>query len=156
MFKFYIGEDTYRVSVDQINEQGNYAILNLNNGHQYYLFEDSTVAGEIAKEYWEDLSEDDPEEFECLVGAHNLISWAKGEYAGPGSTQVDSLSEWFDLWLDTPEEHWASYDGCEREVQIDYCSRVNFAPNGKLKTHKDVVEDIKEILGFYPTVGYRA
>ena len=70
-----------------------------------------------------------------MVGEKTLVAWGLRQYAGPGSTQVKSLEEWLDLWLDTPEEHFASCDSEEREV-----SRC-----GKLR----------EELGFIPTVAYR-
>lgn len=82
---------------------------------EYYLFEDSGKAGEAAREYWEDMANNDPSEFTYLVGEQTLVSWALGQFAGPGSTQVTSLEEWLDLWLDTPEEQWAEYDGAECE-----------------------------------------
>jgi hypothetical protein len=89
--------------------------IRFDNNEEYYIFESSEQAGEAAREYWEDLAQDDPQEFACLIGEKTLVQWAMGQYAGPGSTQVTSLNEWLDLWLDTPEEHHASYDGVERE-----------------------------------------
>ena len=80
---------------------------------QWYVFPDTETAGEAARDYWQELAENDPDEFTALVGEGTLVAWALGRYAGPGSTQVTSLEEWLDLWLDTPEEHFASYDGEE-------------------------------------------
>jgi hypothetical protein len=104
-------------------------------GETFILSESSENAGLAARERWEDMARNDRSEFACMVGEETLVSWALGEYAGPGSTKVTSLSEWLDLWLDTPFEEWASYDSEEREVE-----RV-----GKL------VND----LGFKPGVAYR-
>lgn len=104
-------------------------------GEAWILAEDSETAGKAAREYWEDLSENDPQEMACIIGLDVLIKWGLGQYAGPGYTAVSSLKEWLDLWLDTPEEHFASYDGTEYDIE-----RV-----GKL---------CKEI-GFIPTVAYR-
>ncbi len=59
------------------------------------------------------MAENDSKEFVCMVGEETLVAWALGQYAGPGSTHVQSLNEWLDLWLNTPEEHFASYDSCE-------------------------------------------
>ena len=103
---------------------------------EFYVARDSKEAGEAAREYWEDLAQDDPEEFTCLVGSETLIRWGLGQSAGPGSTHVTSLNEWLDLWLDTPEENWAGHDGMDRKV--DKCS-----------------EDLEDELGFVPTVAYR-
>lgn len=83
---------------------------------EFYVARDSDEAGEAARQYWKDMSENGPREFTEMVGADTLVSWALGQYAGPGSTQVTSLDEWLDLWLDTPEECWASYDGVECSV----------------------------------------
>ena len=104
-------------------------------GEEFVLFQSEEDAGEQAKEYWEDLAINDPQEFTCLVGEETLVQWGLGQWGGPGSTKVQSLHEWLDLWLDTPEEHWASYDGLEREV-----TRI-----GRL------ADDI----GFVPTIAYR-
>lgn len=103
---------------------------------EYYLAESSEKAGEAARERWADMAENDPREFEAMVGAETLVKWCLGQYAGPGSTQVKSLQEWLDLTADHPEEEFASYDGHEREVE-----RV-----GRLQDE----------LGFCPTMAYRA
>lgn len=91
--------------------------ITCDNGEEYYIFPDSETAGKAAREYWEDLAENDPKEFACLVGEETLIQWGMGHYAGPGTTQVQNLEEWLDLWLNTPEEHFSSYDGLEREFK---------------------------------------
>lgn len=105
-------------------------------GPQFYLAEDSEAAGKAAREYWEDMADNDPKEFTCIVGEEALIQWGLGRSASPGSVGVSSLTEWLDLWLDHPEEHWASDDSTERTVER--C--------GKLA----------DDLGFMPTVAYRA
>ena len=83
---------------------------------EFKLFASREEAGEEARVYWADMADSDPKEFTCMVGEETLVAWALGKYAGPGSTRVKSLDEWLDLWLDTPEEHFASYDGDERTV----------------------------------------
>lgn len=85
---------------------------------EWYVAESREVAGEAAREYWADMAANDPTEFACIVGEETLIQWGMGHYAGPGSTSVKSLGDWLDLWLDTPEEQWASYDGAEIDVEI--------------------------------------
>lgn len=102
---------------------------------EFILAESSEAAGKAAREYWKDMAENDTKEFTCMVGEETLIQWALGHSAGPGSTHVNSLEEWLDLWLDTPEEHFASYDSEERTV--NRC--------GKLRDE----------LGFTPKVAYR-
>ena len=104
-------------------------------GEDFILAPDSETAGHAARERWEDMAHNDPAEFRCMVGDDTLLAWALGQAAGPGSSLVCSLSEWLDLWLDTPEEEFAGYDGEEREV-----GRV-----GRL------CDD----LGYRPTVAYR-
>lgn len=89
--------------------------FNTNGGKEYILFMNSKEAGEAAREYWEDMARCDKAEFTCLVGEETLISWGLGEYAGPGTTQVTSLEDWLDLWLNTPEEFHAMYDSLECE-----------------------------------------
>lgn len=112
----YIDGERVVFDPEDLDEQGGYAILTIGR-EEYYLFEDNETAGQLARDYWEDMARNDPTEFRAMVGDDTLIAWALGEYAGPGTTQVSSLDEWLDLWLDTPEEHWASYDSDERVFQ---------------------------------------
>lgn len=84
--------------------------------YTFECFEDRDEAGRKAREYWEDLAEHDRSEFAEIVGTETLVAWALGNSVGPGTTKVSSLEEWFDLWLETPEEHWASYDNLELEI----------------------------------------
>ncbi|MCD6162599.1 MAG: hypothetical protein J7K40_09335 [candidate division Zixibacteria bacterium] len=79
----------------------------------YIIFPDREAAGQAARDYWEDMARNDPEELTCMVGKETLVAWALNQYAGPGETQVRNLEEWLDLWLDVPEEHFARYDGIE-------------------------------------------
>jgi len=105
--------DGNRVVFDEndINEYG-YTHIAV-GGKEYIVFTDEEEAGEQAREYWADMAKNDPDEFTCIVGKETLIRLALGQSAGPGTSQVDSLEEWLDLWEDVPEEHWASYDGNE-------------------------------------------
>ena len=122
-------------TIKDVHTYGGLPMVETDDGKEFYLAESSEKAGEEARKYWKDMAENDPKEFTCMIGEETLVSWGLGRYASPGSTQVKSLEEWLDLWLDTPEEHFASYDSEEREV-----SRC-----GKLR----------EELGFTPTVAYR-
>jgi hypothetical protein len=100
--------------------------ITLGDEREFVLFDSSEEAGDEAREYWEDLAHNDPEEFRCLVGEETLIQWALGRFAGPGSVHVNSLQEWFDLWLDVPEEHFATYDGVECEFESKHPDYENF------------------------------
>lgn len=117
------------VTVDVETEDG--------EARNYCLFRSPEAAGRAARQYWQDMAEGDPDEFTAMVGAETLLSWALGQFAGPGSTQVTSLSEWLDLWLDTPEEHWGAWDSSECEVT-------------------DASAHLRDLLGFNPRVAYRA
>jgi len=116
--------------------KGDLPQIETEEGPWFHLAENSEAAGEAAKQHWGDMARNDRAEFLNLVGEENLIRWGLGEFAGPGSTQVNSLQEWLDLHLDMPEETFASYDDTERSV-----NRV-----GKLADE----------LGFVPTVAYRS
>jgi hypothetical protein len=101
--------------VEDVHNYG-YTLLELEDGTEYAIFESREAAGESAREYWEELAQDDPREFACIIGEETLVQWGLGQFGGPGSTKVKSLEDWLDLWLDTPEEHHARYDGAEVEV----------------------------------------
>lgn len=105
-------------------------------GLEFVLCRDSETAGKLSRDYWRELAEDDPDELAALVGNETLVDWAFGRLAGPGTTKVHNMNEWLDLWLNTPEEHLARYDGEERRV-----SRVG--------------SNVAEQLGFIPSVAYR-
>ena len=107
--------DGIRSEVDEIFEYGYLPQLDTNQG-QYIVAESREKAGQAARFYWKELAESDPAEFTCLVGEKNLVAWALGQSAGPGSTAVNSLEEWLDLHLDCPEEEFASYDGAECNI----------------------------------------
>lgn len=85
---------------------------------EFYIAKNDTQAGEQARAYYADMADNDKEEFACLVGESNLIAWALGKSAGPGSVKVNSLSAWLDLFLKNPEETFASYDGTSQDVKI--------------------------------------
>lgn len=118
-----------RIDGEFFEVEHTYANIVREGGARYTLFATRDMAGEEAREYWRDMAENDPTEFRHMVGDETLVKWALGQYAGAGSTKVSSLSEWLDLWLDTPEEHFASYDGVERDVEpptVDEKARAGF------------------------------
>jgi len=120
MIVAYIDDERVVFNSDSINEYAGLTLVDTEGGEEFYLAEDTEQAGEEAREYWKDMADNDPQEFTHMVGEQCLIAWALGTYAGPGSTQVSSLSEWLDLWLDTPEDHFASYDNIEREFKCKH------------------------------------
>lgn len=95
---------------------------------RFHVFEERQAAGKAARDYWRWMADNDQSEFACLVGEATLVAWALGKSAGPGGTKVSSLGEWLDLWLSTPAEHWASYDGEEREglVSVQLAEDLGF------------------------------
>jgi len=104
----------------------------LDDDTEWYIAENHKKAGEAARKYYEDLAQDDPTEFTCLVGEKALIAWGLGQNYAPGSIGVNSLEEWFDLWLDVPEEFFASYDGVECHLEVtsrDLAEEVGFKAN---------------------------
>ncbi len=105
-------------TVKEVQNYGYLPMLELEDGTEWYIAENQEQAGIKAREYWEELAQNDPAEFACFVGEKTLVAWGLGQYAGPGYSQVKSLDEWLDLWLDTPEEHFAGYDGEEVDVEV--------------------------------------
>lgn len=115
---------------------GDLVEIDTSESESFIVSSSPETAGEAASQRWREMAQDDPQEFACIVGEATLVSWALGQYAGPGNTQVRSLDEWLELVADHPQEEWAGYDGYERTVD-----RV-----GKLASE----------LGFTPTVAYRS
>lgn len=109
--------------------------IDTEEGLEFILAPSAAVAGKAARARWAEMAENDHKEFTCMVGEATLVQWALGRPAGPGSRKVNNLNEWLDLWLDTPAEEWASYDGQEHEVES--------------------VELLDLELGWMPAVAYR-
>jgi len=130
-----IDGETLEVSGTREIGYGDLWELKTDNG-SFIVSESSETAGAAARERWQEMAENDPEEFRCLVGDETLVRWALGQSAGPGSVKVDSLTEWLDLNAQVPEEEWAGYDGVERDVS-------------------ECGEEIVDELGFTPGVAYR-
>ena len=129
------GARFFTVSEDDVSTNGIGGTAELPTGSygtEVHLFKDEEQAGEYARDYWKDFIEGDPTEAVEILGAENLIRWALGQFAGPGTTQVRSLEEWLDLYLDAPDEHF-EYGPYDIEA---------------------IGENLVEILGFKPTVAY--
>lgn len=139
MGHYFAPKGTARIRIDgelyTVDEVciGGYLPLVRTDGGEFYLAASSEEAGRAARERW---AEEDRAELRCLLGDVVPIAWALGDWAGPGSRMVRSFAEWLDLWIDTPEEEFASYDGDERRV-----GRVGY---------------LRDELGYVPTVAYRA
>ena len=80
MAKMLIVIDNEVVEVEDINDNGYGGLLiDCDNGCEYHVFADHEDAGKATSEYWQDMAENDPEEFRCMVGDENLIKWALGQ-----------------------------------------------------------------------------
>jgi|TARA_R100000008_G_scaffold77931_1_gene58622 hypothetical protein len=102
-------------------------------GASIHVFKSEEEAGQYARQYWEDyIDSESSEEVVHLLGAENLIQWALGKPAGPGSRKVNSLEEWLDLYKEDPSEHFE--DG-PFEIEA-------------------IGENIIEKLGFRPAIAY--
>ena len=86
--------------IEKVYTNGYLPLVDTESGEEFYLAESNKAAGEEARRYWEDMAQDDPKEFACLVGETTLVNWALGLADGPGSTKVVGLENWLDLWLD--------------------------------------------------------
>jgi len=133
--ELWIEIDGERHDIDRTYDGGHLTMIE-SGRMDWYIAADAAEAGEAAVTYWRELAEGDPDEFTVLVGRDTLIAWALGRYAGPGSTRVCSLREWLELWRNTPEEQWASYD-CHQ------CQVTAISPA------------LEDEIGFRPTVAYR-
>ena len=135
MSKQWIKIDGEKLEVTKVYNGGYLPMIDIGN-MDFYVAESHEAAGEAARRYWEELAQDDPREFTCVVGEETLVQWRLGQWAGPGYTKVTNLNEWLDLWLDTPEEEFGSYDNTE--LDVEGCSK-----------------SLEEELGFRPQVAYR-
>ena len=130
------GERFFTVSEDDVSSNdigGSVELPTGSYGTEVHLFKDEEHAGEYARGYWADyIDSESSEEIVEILGAENLIAWALGKAAGPGTTKVNSLEEWLDLYKDAPDEHFelGPYD------------------------IEAIGENLVEILGFKPTVAY--
>jgi len=124
---------TYVVYIDGVREivmesdiderwvPGDALSITTQSGEEYILFKSQEDAGDAAVEYWEDLANTDPREIEALIGVEVLVKWALGQSAGPGTGKANSFRGWLeDIVAKHPEEHFATYDGHEREFECKH------------------------------------
>jgi len=104
--------------VTDLHNSGYLPLLDLDDGSEWYIAETSEEAGEKAREYYQEMADNDPAELRCLVGDECLVNWAMGQHAGPGSESANSLDGWLDIVENHPEEFFASYDGTEIDVEV--------------------------------------
>lgn len=134
----------------------------------WFIAKDSETAGEYVADRWREMAENDPKEFRMLVGDENLIQWALGKSAGPGSNHYRSLDAWLESWKDHPAEDLASYDGNECDVTAPESTKAADEGNADSgETDEDSEDEDSdnedrilweqgiEELGWTPTVAYR-
>jgi len=126
-----IDEEVYEVNNQYAND-GTAVIVDTDGG-EFMLVTDAEIAGQIARERWEDMAENDPSEFAAIIGEERLIKWALGQSDSYG---FSSLSDFLDTIESVPEEELAAYDSAERDV------------SGSSRSLRDE-------WGFVPTVAYR-
>jgi len=129
------GEEFFVLSEDDVATNGIGGSVELPTGKyatELHLFKDEEQAGEYARDYWKDFIEDDRASAIEILGAETLMAWALGDPAGPGTSKVNSLEEWLDLYLDAPDEH---FELGPFEIEA-------------------IGENLVEKLGFRPTVAY--
>ena len=129
------GEKFFVLSEDDVATNGIGGSVELPTGKyatELHLFKDEEQAGEYARDYWKDFIEDDRASAIEILGAETLMAWALGDPAGPGTSKVNSLEEWLDLYLDAPDEH---FELGPFEIEA-------------------IGENLVEILGFKPTIAY--
>lgn len=129
---------TQRIKIDgEILEvirvfDGGYLPMVETNGGDFYVARDEEEAGEKASEYWQDMADNDPEEFACIIGAERLVQWGMNRCDSFG---IRNFADFLNRVAQVPEEEWAGYDGNPRTV--------------------DRAGWVTEELGFIPTVAYR-
>lgn len=66
------------INIKRVHYNGCLPAIETEMEEEFYLARDSDEAGEAARKYWEDLAQDDPKEFTCLVGEKVLVNWGLG------------------------------------------------------------------------------
>jgi len=117
--------DYAEVEIEQLSDRDTYPTSIL-------MFKSEEDAGQHARSYWKDyIDSESSEEVVALLGAETLVAWALGRPGGPGSAKVNSLSEWLDLYVDSPDEHF--------ELSFDV---------------EAIGQNLIDIIGFKPAVAY--
>ena len=122
------------VEVTNVNDYG-VTYLECDNGCEYAIFRSRDEAGKAARDYWQDMRDNDKEEFKCLIGPERLLQWACDESDSFG---ISSFDEFLDIIETVPEEQFAIYDGYE----IGLTKLKNMNKNLKNKLNYSDYEDI--------------
>ena len=136
----------HTVDVVNIYTGGHLPTVDL-GGEEYIIATDAEEAGEAAMKYWWDMIENDPSEFECMVGREALIAWCLKRSYAVGSVAVNSLEAWVQLSAEYPEEQWAGYDGKQiddMQISVGLANELGF-----------VLDDV-EGDGYVNIVAYRS
>lgn len=149
--------DGNEYEIDDIYNFGYLPIVKCGN-MEFYVAEDTEAAGEKAKEYWQDMIDNDPKEFTCIIGEERLLQWALGRSDGYG---ISSAQEFLDKVADHPEEEFGSYDG--NELTVNGRGRWNRKAKGYKQEYVDqpgvfftsVTQAAEDEIGFQPGVAYR-
>lgn len=85
-------------------------LIEVVGGSEWYVFENEEDAGDLVREYWQDMADNDPEELRCILGDEALVQMALGQ---------DSLKEWIEQQAQSPEYHFGSYDFYTYEAELN-------------------------------------
>ena len=113
---FLISLGGINIKVDGISTYSVAPILKF-DGQEWYIFKSRDEACQAARDYREDMAHNDPSEFATMVGERTLVSWALGQWAGPGNEGATSLDGWLDIVYERPEKEFGSWDGTEWDVE---------------------------------------
>lgn len=109
------GDDTAEEVTVTLRPGGDLPMIDIGQ-QDYYVARDSEEAGEAVRQRWIDMKDNDKKEFRCLIGDERLIQWACDESDSFG---ISSFDEFLERVGDAPGEELASYDGEEREANIN-------------------------------------
>jgi len=99
--------------VSEIEDVGGHFHLILEDGTEFLIFEDELEAGDLAREYYENMSKRDLID---ELGQDTLISW--GLCCSDDEWGFSSFDEWLTEKEENPAEHWAC-DGRTYFVELD-------------------------------------
>jgi len=114
-----IGEEEFKVANVEINIYGNgVPEITLDNGKMYSIFETEVDAGEMAREYYENMAHNSPDELIDLVGSDMIVMMALG--------RGGDLNDWLDEKEDQAAEYFAidgytvnaEYNGKDYEGEV--------------------------------------
>lgn len=136
------------IEVNDVHNWGYLPSIDLDDGTEYEVAENSDSAGEKAVEYWEEMAHNDSREFVCMMGEERLLNWAMGKSDGFGCS---SFQDFLELISHHPEETFGGYDGSEVEIEIDaeLAEELGYSADDLVKSEGD------EEVNWFSIVGYR-